>query len=214
MLPDRAIGRTHPGGLGVFEAIPGKQKQTGIELITIEHTHIALHLFVPCAFLDLAPDQVANSLVVLDRRASEDVALTKTDQPVHSRPTQKSRVCVILAPTPWLPDALVRLIPVLGYIVSEADQCSLHITVEMPSMKCKLSRGINDLPVDIKLKLISRRISNADRPRVPISAQVFQFTLHGRLITVKRIENSQLGLCLRGCTQQPIEEVFGFIPII
>src|ERR1035438_1724861 len=111
---------------------------------------------------------------------------------------------MVLASRPRLPDAFVGLVPILGHVVAEPNQCPLHFPVKMSAMEGELCRRVDDLSIHVELKLFSSRVSNANRPGSAISSQMFQFAFYGGFIAVKRIQNSQPGLCQACCVQQPV----------
>src|SRR5580658_792735 len=94
---------------------------------------------------------------------------------------------MVLASKPGLPNALVWLIPILRNVISKPDQGLLHFTVEMPAVERELRRRIDDLSIDVELKLFARRVPDAHRTRFAISAQVFQFAFHRSLVAIQGI---------------------------
>ena len=76
---------------------------------------------------------------------------------------------MILPSRPRFPDTLVRLIPILGYEVSEADQRVAHIVIEFPTVERELRGRIDHLAINVELQLFPRGISYAHRPRSTIS---------------------------------------------
>ena len=73
---------------------------------------------------------------------------------------------MVLRFAPRLPNALVGLVPILGYVISEADQYLLHFAVQRAAVKGELRGRVNYLAINVQLELVSRGISNADWPRV------------------------------------------------
>src|ERR1035441_4775604 len=81
-------------------------------------------------------------------------------------------------------------------------------------MEGELCGRINHFTVDVELQLIACRIADSYGSRASISAQEFQFTLNRSFITIKRIHNVQLWLRQTRGLKQPVEKIFGLVPVV
>src|SRR5512146_251154 len=86
---------------------------------------------------------------------------------IEGDPAQQARVGVVLGSAAWLPDSLVRLVPVNGDVFAEIDKHLLRSTVESATGVRILRGGVDHLAVDIELKLASSCVPDANRTRIP-----------------------------------------------
>ena len=70
---------------------------------------------------------------------------------------------VVLGQLSRLPYSLISFVPMLCYVAAKAQQYFLHLAIKMTAMKSKLRSRVDDLSVDVELKLLTRGVSNAYR---------------------------------------------------
>src|ERR1041384_3605682 len=101
---------------------------------------------------------------------------------------------VVLPPCPRLPYTLIGLVPVFGYMLSQANQHFLCTAVKRPQMLSILGAGLDNLAVHIKLELVARAIAGAHRARAAIAAQIIQFAFARSLFSKDGVQDPQFGL--------------------
>ena len=82
----------------------------------------------------------------------------------------------------WLPYPFVGAIPVGCNVLSEAYQNFLCSAVKMSMPLCILGRSFYHFAVNIKLKLMSRPVTNSHRPRTEVAREI-QFVFPWRHLT-------------------------------
>src|SRR5438477_2812597 len=112
-----------------------------------------------------------------------------------------------------LPDSLIGQVPMFQNVIPEPDQDPLHFAVKMPAMKCILGGGVDDFPINVHLKLVTRRVADANRSRVPVTGTRTECALVGRVITINRVQNQQFRLGYTRSMQDPVQEPPGLLPV-
>src|SRR5215472_319207 len=120
---------------------------------------------------------------------------------------------VVALPRSRLPDAFIGLVPVFRDVFSKPDQDFLRAAVKSSVELPILRAGVDDLAVDIQLKLLPGAIANAHRRRVPIAAQVPKLVLVRSELSENRIQDPELRLGQARRVQQPGKKALGFISI-
>src|SRR5438270_3502691 len=99
---------------------------------------------------------------------------------------------VVLRPGARLPNAFVRLIPIVRDVLADVDQHLLRGPVEVVSVKRELRGGIHHFAVNIELHLVARGVADAYRAGIAVSAQVMKLALCRRMLAEDRVEDAEL----------------------
>src|ERR1051326_558587 len=98
---------------------------------------------------------------------------------------------VVYSPRPDFPDTIVRLIPEFTDSFSKSDNEIACFPVEPGNVRRDVMYGIQDLAVDIELKLLFCSIPDPDWFGIAITRKPIEYLFFQRRFAVYRIEDLQ-----------------------
>src|ERR1041385_7426858 len=207
------ICQLHAFRIGVFKPVPGDAEQGGIYAASIKRAHVRLEVRIPRTRLDLLFYPLTLALKFFMRSAVQHPFLTKRQQTVQRRPAHEAGMRVVLSSAAWFPNAFIRLVPMPGNILPQLDQYVLRSAVKPSLDLSKLRRRVNDLAIDIKLKLMASTIADPHRARSEKAAQVIKFALARGETAKDVIHYAQFRLRQARGMQQPGQKSFRFLHV-
>src|SRR5215831_383204 len=109
-----------------------------------------------------------------------------------------------------LPDAFVRLVPILGYVLSESCQRFLRAAIKWAVILPVLRARVDYLAVHIKLKLFSSAVADAHWTTVTVTAQMFELILSRRKLPKHGVQDPEFRLGQACSMQKPCQKGFCF----
>ena len=137
------------------------------------------------------------------------------DTAVEGDPAHEPAVGEVLAPSAGLPDALLRLVPVLGQPVQQlADRRPAAVPDRQPALVGE-EDAVQRLAVDVELELVGGAVADADRARAAVTGPVLQRLLlevRGAVDPVHDVQRATLAADLLGHpVPQPAAELRRFL---
>src|SRR6266567_8881389 len=154
--------------VGVFEAIPGHQQETGVRRASAVRRGIGLELGIPCTFEDLVTNPVPDASRSLAVDSGEGFSLGHFEDAIECYPTEQPRVRVVLALEARFPNSVVGLVPVVANELSHTAHGLLRASIEFSAGVDVLRDCIKNFAIEIELKLFTSGVVDADRTRIAI----------------------------------------------
>src|SRR5215217_7298208 len=129
-----------------------RSQQARVHLLAVEDARVAPYPLVVAARFDLPANGVPVGAEQVGRNL-EVPSFVHLDEPVQSYPTQHFRMGMVEAAGAPFPDPLVRLAPASAHRVAKSVEHPARVAVEAPTVVQELGGGIDDLSVDVELKL-------------------------------------------------------------
>src|SRR5579883_1828659 len=117
---------------------------------------------------------------------------------------------VIFLSRTWLPNTLVRTIPVVGHIFAESNQYLLHRAIKTAPGTRKLRGSIDDFAICIQLQLAACSVTDSHRPGIAIPAKKGEFPLVRYVFAENVVHDAQFRLRKASCDQKPRKEALRF----
>jgi hypothetical protein len=176
----------------MLEAVPRKEEERCVELITIQRGHIRADGSGIPTRTDLVRNRGAFSFEALACAYGqpEHAALRKTEQPIESHPAEYARVHVVGGARTRLPDAMVRTAPArsneLAQIAEHLELGAIRIAATAP----RLRHGVDDLAIKVELNLPGGSVAGSYRSRAAVPRKRSDLGLRRRLSPEDVVENT------------------------
>ncbi len=135
--------------------------------------HERLALLAPTLLEDLLVDLVAH-LEPAAAIGREGPLVGEAQAPVDGDPAHELRVDEVAPSAANLPDPFVGFVPVIAHVIEQALQLAPQVIGDRSAVFVVEIDRIEQLAVDIQLGLLKRAVSDANRPRAPVSLEVIQ----------------------------------------
>ena len=137
------------------------------------------------------------------------------DRALDRDPAHQPRVRVVPAAAARLPDALVRLVPVLDQPLEVAGELDPAVVVDGQPVLVAEVDGVHQLAVDVELQLGRRPVADPHRRRAHVALQVRELLLWQILAPVDAVHDLQRARLAVGCVAkaplQPLHERAGLL---
>src|ERR671921_2580941 len=121
--------------------------------------------------LDLLPDLLSLVSEEVDRDVQVP-GFVHLDEAIERDPAQDLRVCVMEPAGTPLPDPLVRFPPSLAHRATETVEHAVSVTVDTPAAVQEPGGAVDDLSVDVELKLALGVVADPHRARPCVAFQM------------------------------------------
>src|SRR5829696_5438035 len=170
-LSDRVGGSDHPLVLVLDESGHRQAQQGRVELPAVEDLDEDAALAVIAAAFDGLSDLVPSSTPALLGRLPQ-AGLGEVEGALQRNPAEDLRMGEVPGPGTPLPDAAVRLRPVLGGEVGDVDDEAPVVVVRLVAALTPVPTLLDQLSQHVELHLLGGLVPNADRLRLPVALQI------------------------------------------
>ena len=137
--------------------------------------------------------------------------LQNFDGAVESNPCHYLRMCKVLRRPANFPDALVGMVPNPGQVTQNSAADRDRTVDRRQTVAVRKIQSVEDLTVDIELRLLDGRVPNPHRARSLVSRQPRHLPFGQPALAPEPIHDLQLVRAARDCPQQPIPPCAGLV---